>query len=186
MVTPGLKIYEQLNQLNKINSAVLKATEFASFSQYQALHNAHSTMQRLSWTDQFYSDFEKEIQDVHISNSLIGNNWIHSTSVRSNSATRLKALRAALGRKKKAFKSQYYQILQELRDILDDVDFKKFAKQIANHYQSVRNQFARLHGKIRALSRMMSLANGSTDRRTIHRKKIKVFFMQSDDEDLAQ
>lgn len=76
----------------------------------------------------------------------------------------------------------------EVLELLDEkfelhVDVEWIRSEVARHYQEVKYWFSSIRGRIRSLSKALSVCNNSIDKRKIFREKITCFIRRVDDED---
>ncbi|NOS56026.1 MAG: hypothetical protein HOP37_07195 [Cyclobacteriaceae bacterium] len=205
---PSFKIYDKINQFTKtftlpdiaVNSVIADRCNFSahyhsSFASSVAVPSLvvvpqvlldqrtqiQTALDKLDWVyaDNYIALYNGVNEKIKIATAELWNRWDHS-----DPALRIQALKAELKHRRQTFRGRYYQTLRALRDTLDETDFKKLVKEVSNRLESVRNLFSRLYGKIRVLSKAISLVNGSIDQGEVYRKKTKVIFKKSDDEDL--
>lgn len=149
-----------------------------SIEHWLRMHDALDKVRGVSqdYYNELYNGLYKQIDQAALE---VINYRVHSGSYAS-----IQALKAQVRSSKRKFKKKYFEALQTLRELLDSGEFNQLMREISDRIKPVRSLISRMHGKLRAVSKRISLANGSVDTRVVYRKKYNVLFKRSDDEDL--
>jgi hypothetical protein len=116
-------------------------------------------------------------------NFLILTNCENQNYFAHNASSQIKVLKATLDRDKAIWVSRFKRYLVDVSEYLSESEISVVKDIFRSHVENVKHFFSQVSGKLRGLTKALSVTCEATDKRETIRKKTKFILTKTDDED---